>query len=75
MKKVTYTVVCPYNKEHTFPVVLQLEDESRGAESTFEVYCPFCDKYVQASLKAELKPDQYVYRLFGFKKRSSHDPD
>jgi hypothetical protein len=67
MKKVTFKVLCPYNKEHNFPVVMEVGDESGDAKSTFEEYCPFCDKYVQVRIEGKLELDSKIYRLFGFK--------
>lgn len=66
MGKVSYTVICPYNKEHKFSVVLDVEDKAQGVENTFEEYCPFCDKYVQVKIDQKLKPDIEVFRRFGF---------
>lgn len=66
MGKVTFTVICPYNKEHKFPVVLEVKDNTQDVENTFEEYCPYCDKYVQVKIDQELKPDVEVHRRFGF---------
>jgi hypothetical protein len=62
MKKVTYTVICPFNKDHKFPLVLEVEDEAKGVKSSIESFCPFCDKFVQIEIEGELAPDTEVMR-------------
>ncbi|MEW6619027.1 MAG: hypothetical protein AB1422_06720 [bacterium] len=62
MKKVTHTVVCPYNKDHKFPVVLELKDESKGTKSSIDTFCPFCDKIVRVEIEGELSPDTVIMR-------------
>ena len=66
MKKVTYTVICPFNKEHKFLVVYKVEDEAKGVESKAIEYCPFCDKPVEVTIQGKLKNDTNVMRRFGF---------
>jgi len=68
MKKPTYIVICPFNPQHRFPVVLEVEEgsEEKGKESRFETYCPFCDKFVQVTVAGKLEPDVSVMRGFGF---------
>ena len=67
MSKVTYAVVCPHDKFHKLPVVLDVKDNSKGVESTFEVYCPFCDRYVRVKIDKQQEPDVDTYRRFGFR--------
>ncbi len=66
MAKKTCTVLCPHNKEHKLPVIIQLEDETKGAESITEEYCPFCDKPVRVKIDQGLKPDAEILRRFDF---------
>ncbi len=66
MKKVTYTVICPFDKSHKFPATYEIEDEATGVPSAIEEYCPFCDKYVRVQIDQRLRPDQEVLRRFGF---------
>ena len=61
MKKVI-TVICPFNKDHKFPVALKLKDESRDAKSSIDIYCPFCDKPVRVEIDGELLPDTVIMR-------------
>lgn len=65
MEKVTYNVVCPYNKAHKFPVVLELKDKSRGAKSSIDTYCPFCDKFIRIEIDKKLFPDTEIMRRKG----------
>ena len=66
MEKVTYNVICPYDKEHTFPIVLKVKDKNDDIKNTIETYCPFCDKYVRVEIDKELVPDKEVFRKYGF---------
>ena len=66
MSKVTYTVICPFDKKHKFPVVLEVEDEKQGVADSFEEYCPFCDKFVQVTIDKKLAPDVDTLRRLGF---------
>jgi len=68
MKKVTYTVICPFNEKHKFPVVYEVEDETAGVESKAIEYCPFCDKPAEVTIQEKLKNDINVMRGFGFEK-------
>jgi len=68
MSKVTYTVICPFDKKHKFPVVLEVEDKTGGVPDSFQEYCPFCDKFVQVTIDKKLKPDTKVLRGLGFEK-------
>ena len=40
-EKITYSVICPFNKEHKFPVVLEVEKNKKGEGSGFEAYSIF----------------------------------
>jgi len=66
MKKITYTVICPFDKKHKFPVVLEVEDEAGSAPDSFEEYCPFCEKFVRVTIEKKLVPDVDTLRRFGF---------
>jgi hypothetical protein len=68
MKSVTYTVICPFDPGHRFPVVLEMEDgsEEKEKKSHVETYCPFCDKFVRVTVEGQLEPDVSVMRGFGF---------
>lgn len=68
MSKVTYTVICPFDQAHKFPVVLEVEDEKEGVPDSFEEYCPFCDKPVRVTIDQKLIPDVNTLRRFGFEK-------
>lgn len=68
MKRKAYEVICPYDKTHRLPVVFTFEEGKEGVESTFETYCPFCDKYVRASVEGEIKTNEVVLRRYGFDK-------
>ena len=63
---ITYLVICPFEKGHKFPVVLEVEQNKKGEGSSFEAHCPYCDKYVRVSIEKELKPDKVVLRGLGF---------
>jgi hypothetical protein len=66
MSTITYTVICPFDKKHKFPVVVEVEDESEGAPDSLEEYCPFCDKFVRVTIDKKLVPDVDTLRRFGF---------
>ena len=59
-------VVCPYNAEHEFPAVYEVEDESTGVESTATEYCPYCKEFVEVQIQGRLEHDTEVIRRFGF---------
>ena len=63
---ITYIVICPFNKDHKFPVVLEVEQNKKRVGSSFEAHCPYCDKYVRVTIDKELKPDKAVLRGLGF---------
>ena len=66
MKK-TYTVICPFDENHEFLIVVEIKDESSGVENTLEEYCPFCEKFVQVEVQGELeKMDRITRRQLGF---------
>jgi hypothetical protein len=65
-KTITYSVICPFGKDHKFPVVLEVDQNKKGEGGSFEARCPFCDKYVQVTIEKELKPDKTVLRGLGF---------
>ena len=66
MSTITYSVICPFDSNHKFPVVLEVGDEKKGVADTFEEYCPFCDKFVQVTIDKKLAPDADTLRRFGF---------
>lgn len=65
MSKVTYSVICPFDPTHKFPVVVEGEDKKK-ARDTLEEYCPFCEKFVRVTIEKKLKPDADTLRRFGF---------
>jgi len=67
MKEVTYTVVCSANPEHKFPVTFEIEDNSKGAPDSADVFCPFCGTMVRVKVEGKLVHDAEVHRKFGFK--------
>jgi len=67
---ITYIVTCPFEKDHKFPVVLEVEQNKKAEGSSFEAHCPYCDKYVRVKIEKELKPDIVVSRSLGFDEES-----
>ncbi len=68
MKKidtVTVTVVCPFCKPREFKVDLEVEPANEGEQSSVDVHCPFCDKFVRATIAKKLMTDRMVYRGSG----------
>ena len=63
---ITYIVICPFGKNHKFPVVLVVEQNKKAEGSSFEAHCPYCDKYVRVTIEKELKPDKVALRGLGF---------
>jgi uncharacterized protein YbaR (Trm112 family) len=61
---ITYIVVCPFNRSHKLPVVLEVEEikMKKKKKECVEVYCPSCDKYFQVAIDKQLKPDTTVTR-------------
>jgi len=67
MSKITYSVICPFDPTHKFPVVVdEVEDKKKRANDTLEEYCPFCEKFVRVTIEKKLKPDANTLRRFGF---------
>jgi hypothetical protein len=60
--KVVYTVICPFNKDHKFPVVLEVADETKGVKSSINPFCPFCKEFVQIEIDEELSLNTEVMR-------------
>jgi Zn finger protein HypA/HybF involved in hydrogenase expression len=62
-EKITYSVICPFCKEHKLSVVLEVDQKKEGEGGSFEARCPFCDKYVQVPIGTELNLNTTVIRL------------
>jgi len=67
-KKVVYRVKCALDESHKFSVVVLVKDrdEKDRDKDTFDAYCPYCGKYVRATIQEKLVPDKVVYRSLGF---------
>jgi hypothetical protein len=62
-KKLKYDVICPCDKQKTFPIVVIADDRGKEAISSKEVYCPFCNELITVSFDAlKTKPDTTVLR-------------
>lgn len=64
--KKVYMVQCPFEKKHVFEKVFELEEgvTTVSTESMVEVFCPFCGKLVEASVKGEPAKNTTILRRF-----------
>lgn len=59
---VSYTVICAFNRDHKLEVDLEVKDGNASEESSIDVYCPFCDKYVTAKIDKKVADDTVIFR-------------
>ena len=62
MKK-AYTVICSKNKEHRFPVVYEIEENTGDVISRPTERCPFCGALVEVTVKGKIENDTIIRRL------------
>ena len=63
-KRIKHNVQCAKNPEHIFEYVYTVEDGSEKTESDVQAYCPFCDDFVDITIKGKVVPDDNVLRKF-----------
>ncbi len=64
IKKVKYNVQCAHNPEHNFEYVYNIEEGSEKTESDVQAYCPYCDDFVDITIKGKVVPDDTVLKKF-----------
>ncbi|CAN2044674.1 hypothetical protein GMMP1_1410043 [Candidatus Magnetomoraceae bacterium gMMP-1] len=46
--------------------MLEIKAGTEEVQSTIQVYCPFCQKYINGKIQGEVHLDDEVMRKFGF---------
>jgi hypothetical protein len=64
-KRVKHKVQCAINPEHVFEKVYDIEEGSESLKSEMQVYCPYCDEFVDVTIQGKVVPDDSILRSFG----------
>lgn len=62
-KRIAKQVVCPKNPQHVFTFVFEIEEGTEEVQSKVEAYCPYCDNFVQVTVKGK-PPETVILRRF-----------
>jgi hypothetical protein len=66
MKHIIYNVSCPYGKHDPLPYAVTVHESKNFGGTTVEIWCPFCNQFVQAEVDAQPVDNTEAARLFGF---------
>jgi hypothetical protein len=69
IKKKTLNVICEFNSDHIIQKDIEIKAGSNEkTTSTINVYCPFCNKFTNATVQGELFFDGTMLRELGLDK-------
>jgi len=63
-KKIKHSVQCANNSEHIFEYVYTIVEGSEETASEVQAYCPYCDGFVDITIKGDVVTDDTVLRRF-----------
>ncbi|CAN2049098.1 hypothetical protein GMMP13_750002 [Candidatus Magnetomoraceae bacterium gMMP-13] len=59
-------VECEFDSSHIIKKMLEIKAGTEEVQSTIQVYCPFCQKYINGKIQGEVHLDDEAMRKFGF---------
>ena len=62
----SYRVECEFDNSHVIEKTIETKPGTKNVESTFHVYCPYCNKWSNGKVLGELHPDKALLREYGF---------
>lgn len=68
MKNIIYNVKCPYGNHKPLPYSVTVNESKNIQGSSADIYCPYCDKFVNVIIEGQPVDNTEVDRRFGFKK-------
>jgi len=66
-RKIKYNVQCANNPEHIFEYIYTIEEGSEDIKSEVQAFCPYCDDFVDITIKGKVVPDAGLLRKFNNK--------
>ena len=60
----TYRVECEFDNSHVIEKTIEVKKGGKNLETTFHVYCPFCDKWSNGKVLGELHLGDDLLRGF-----------
>ena len=63
-KRIKKKVQCANNPDHIFEKAYTIELDSENQESNVQAYCPWCDDFVDVTIKGKVVPDDTLFREF-----------
>lgn len=62
-KRVKYTVQCANNPDHIFENVYTIIEGTENTQSEVQAYCPYCDAFVDVTIKGIVPSDSILRRF------------
>ena len=62
-EKNKYNAQCANNPEHIFEYVYTIEIGSEDIKSDVQAFCPYCDGFVDITIKGKVVPDTILRRF------------
>ncbi|HLC15941.1 MAG TPA: hypothetical protein VJL89_06910 [Thermodesulfovibrionia bacterium] len=68
MKHIIFNVKCPYKEHPPLPYSVTVNESKNIQGSSVDIYCPFCDKYINVKIEGTPVDNTEIDRHYGFDK-------